>query len=877
MLTVMDLRNSFVEFFRERDHRIVPSSSLLPRDDPSMLFTTAGMVQFKPMFAGTVELEYTRAATVQKCLRTSDLENVGKTKRHCTFFEMLGNFSFGDYFKKEAIEYAWDYSINIVGFPKEDIWISIYEEDDESFELWKDHIGIPPHKIVRLGKKDNFWGPAGDSGACGPCSELYLDRGEAFGCGSPDCKPGCDCERFLEYWNLVFNQFYQDARGNLSPLPQTGIDTGMGLERLAALVQDVDSIYGIDEMKKLVDFVCRERGLKYEGDTIIPVNVIVEHFRALAFAISDGAYPSNEGRGYVLRRILRRALRFGRQIGIDEPFLYRLMDPLVAIMGEYYPEIQTASKNVMNLLEGEERRFLETLDNGMDRLDEIVKLLRKDRKSTISGKDAFVLYDTYGFPLEMTTEIAAEHELDVDIQGFEQEMSVQRERGKKSWKGVDTEMGMHFEQISREAGSTDFRGYEENTVDSDIILISNGKHIVDSIKAGESGLLITGETSFYGEAGGQIGDTGQIVTTAGGRFQVNDTKIINKTIVHMGEVLEGEFRTGERVTTEIDVIRRNLIRASHSATHLLNASLRSVLGDHVIQSGSLVEPGRFRFDFSHFQALNDDEVHDIEGIVNGKIWENLPVETTVTEIDKALSMGALAVFDEKYDEIVRVITIADFSMELCGGTHVDNTGKIGVFKILRESSPGAGMRRIEAVTLKGVLDRYNDQSKILSRISQLLNVPEGDITKKIDDLVERTNRLDKEIEKLRSKELVSNIDNLIENAITVNGTKIIFHTFNEVAVKDLRHLSDVIRSREKDSVVLFGSRVGGNALLLFAATKNAVDNGIDCGSIIKEVSKTADGSGGGKKDMAQAGGKKPEALGRVLEEAVKVARFMIEG
>lgn len=877
MLTVMDLRNSFIEFFRERDHQIVPSSSLLPRDDPSMLFTTAGMVQFKPMFAGTVELEYTRAATVQKCLRTSDLENVGRTKRHCTFFEMLGNFSFGDYFKKEAIEYAWDYSINSVGFPKEDIWISIYEEDDESFELWKDHIGIPAHKIVRLGKEDNFWGPAGDSGACGPCSELYLDRGEAFGCGSPDCKPGCDCERFLEYWNLVFNQFYQDVNGKLSPLPQTGIDTGMGLERLAALVQNVDSIYGIDEMKKLVDFICRERGLQYEGDTVVPVNVLVEHFRALAFAISDGAYPSNEGRGYVLRRILRRALRFGRQIGIDEPFLYRLMDPLVEIMGDYYPEIQTASKNVINLLEGEERRFLETLENGMDRLDEIIKLLRKDRKSKISGEDAFVLYDTYGFPLEMTTEIAAEHDLNVDIEGFEQEMSLQRERGKKSWKGVDTEMEMHFEQISREAGSTDFRGYEENIVDTDIVLISNGKHIVDSLAAGESGLLITGETSFYGEAGGQIGDTGQIVTTDGDRFQVNDTKVINKTIVHMGEMLEGEIRTGERVTAEISVIRRNLIRASHTATHLLNASLRTVLGDHVMQSGSLVEPGRFRFDFSHFQALSDDEIHDIEDIVNMRIWENLPVETTVTEIEKALSMGALAVFDEKYDEIVRVITIPDFSMELCGGTHVDNTGKIGVFKILRESSPGAGMRRIEAATLKGVLDRYNVQSQILSRISQVLNVPEGDITKKIDDLVERTNRLDKEIEKLRSKELVSDIDNLIENAITVNGTKIISHTFNEVTVKDLRHLSDVIRSREKDSVVLFGSSVGGNALLLFAATKNAVNNGIDCGSIIKDVSKIADGSGGGKKDMAQAGGKNPEALGRVLKEAVKVARFMIEG
>lgn len=876
MLKVKDLRDSFIAFFREREHRIVPSSSLIPKDDPTMLFTTAGMVQFKPMFAGTVDLEYTRAATVQKCLRTSDLENVGKTKRHCTYFEMLGNFSFGDYFKKEAIEYAWDYSVDVVGFNRDDIWISIYKDDDEAFEIWNKHIGIPAHKIVRLGREDNFWGPAGDSGACGPCTELYIDRGAAFGCDSPDCKPGCDCERFLEYWNLVFNQFFQDIDGKQTPLPKTGIDTGMGLERLAALVQDVDSIYGIDEMKRQVDFICQERNLTYDGDTVIPVNVMVEHARALTFAIADGAYPSNEGRGYVLRRILRRALRFSRQIGISDPFIYRVVDPLVDIMGGYYPEIVKASENVKNILEGEEKRFLETLENGMDRLDEIIKDLRRDGEKTISGRDAFVLYDTYGFPLEMTVEIASERELGVDIDGFEEEMNVQRERGRKSWKGVDSAMEGLFEKISRDAGETEFRGYEHDVTVSDILLLGSYTSLVDCLRAGDAGFMVTRETTFYGESGGQVGDRGEIQSSNGAVFRVDDAVRMNKTIVHIGEVSDGEFRPGDRVRTEIDIIRRNLTRANHTATHLLNAALRSVLGDHVIQSGSLVEPERFRFDFSHFKPLSEEEIVKIEEIVNNKIWEAIAVDTEVKGLEDAMKMGAIAVFDEKYDEIVRVVKVSNYSMELCGGTHVDNTGKIGVFKIFRESSPGAGMRRIEALTLKGVMDRYNFQDEMLSKISIALNVPEGDVYRRIEELVTRSNRMSKELEALKARSLASNVDQLIEEAVQVNGTKIISHKFDEVNVKDLRELSDLIRSRESDSVVLFGSSIGGKALLLFAATKSAVSSGIDCGNIIKEVSKLTGGSGGGRKDMAQAGGKTTESLERALEEAVKLARRMIE-
>ena len=876
MLKVRDLRGSFLQFFKDRDHKIIPSSSLIPKDDPTLLFTTAGMVQFKPMFAGTVKLDYTRASTVQKCLRTSDLERVGKTKRHCTFFEMLGNFSFGDYFKKEAIEFAWDYSTQIIGFPREDIWISIYEDDDEAFGLWHGNIGVPAEKIVRLGREDNFWGPAGDSGACGPCSELYLDRGPAYGCGSPDYKPGCDCERFLEFWNLVFNQYNQDVSGKLTPLPRTGIDTGMGLERLATLVQKVDSIYETDELRGLVDYVCRETGRLYEGDNIAPVNVMVEHARALTFAISDGVYPSNEGRGYVLRRILRRALRFGRFLGITKPFLYNMTDQVVAVAGEHYPEIVKAHKNVKNVLEGEENRFLETLENGMDRLEEIMKGLKKGGGDMMSGRDAFLLYDTFGFPLEMTVEIASEQNLRVDMAEFESEMEKQRERGKQSWKSAEKALEGVMEEISGEAGETPFRGYEEDVIETRVKFLADDKVPVKELKAGDQGILVAEETTFYGEAGGQVGDRGRIVSGNGAVFIVEATKKINKTILHAGRVLDGVFHTGDAVRTEFDVVNRNLIRANHTATHLLQAALRHTLGDHVHQSGSLVEAERMRFDFTHFKALNDEEIDEIERIVNNRIWESIPVETSRMKLEEALKTGAMAVFDEKYEEDVRVVRVGNVSMELCGGTHVDNTGKIGVFKILREVSPGAGIRRIEAITLKGIYDRYSHNSRVIHDLTRLLNASEGDLFKKIEDIVEKAGRLEKEIEKMKIDSLSSNLDAILGQAVLHNGVKIISHQFDGASVDDLRNLSDRIRSREADSVVLFGSREEGKAMLLFAATKNAVSRGADCGGLIKEVSRIVGGGGGGRKDMAQAGGKSPEGLDRALAEAVKAAQRMIQ-
>lgn len=881
MFRVMDLRTSFIEFFKSRDHRIVPSSSLIPKDDPTLLFTTAGMVQFKPMFAGIVELEYTRAASVQKCLRTSDLEKVGKTKRHLTFFEMLGNFSFGDYFKKEAIEYAWEYSTSVIGFRPEDIWVSVYQEDDEAFEIWNKRIGITSEKIVRLGKEDNFWGPAGDSGACGPCSELYIDRGRSFGCGKNDCKPGCDCERFLEYWNLVFNQFNQDVTGALHPLARPGIDTGMGLERLAALVQNVDSVYETDEFASIIRFVEDQaaaaagtvRGAADEVKTA--VRIIAEHARALTFALADGVFPSNEGRGYVLRRILRRAMRFSSQIGIREPFIYKVTDPIVAAMGGFYPEIREAAPHVRKVIESEEQRFLETLENGMDRLDEIVKSLKKQKHTVMSGRDAFILHDTFGFPLEMTMEIAQENGITLDVKGYEIEMEKQRERGKQSWKSAGDSLIAALRDIVSRGAETVFTGYEHEIEETRVTFIHNGASFVDRLGEGERGIVVLEATPFYGEAGGQVGDVG-IIEASGSIFRVEDTQRAGAAAAHIGTVLRGEFRIGDAVRASIDVVNRNLIRANHTVTHLLHAALRSVIGTHVRQAGSLVSPDRMRFDFSHFAAMTDEEIERVESIVNEKIWLNIPVETTVMSYGDAIAAGATAVFDEKYGDTVRVVSVGDFSKELCGGTHAFRTGQIGAFTIVRESSPGAGMRRIEAVTLRGLLERLKSHERIVADCARAAHVSESALGQRVEDLVKRVRALEKELEQVKKKTLSSGVDELLAHAEHVDGITIVSHAEDGVSVEELRAIADAVRAKVKGSVVLLGAKNDDKAVLLFAATNSAVSRGIDCGKLIKESVRLVGGGGGGRKDMAQAGGKSPEGLERALALAVSSARSMIQ-
>jgi alanyl-tRNA synthetase len=876
MLKVKDLRESYIEFFKGKGHRIIHSSPLIPKDDPTLLFTTAGMVQFKPMFAGTIPLEYTRAASVQKCLRTSDLERVGKTKRHCTFFEMLGNFSFGDYFKKEAIAFAWEYSTEILKLPKDKIWVSIFENDDEAFEIWNKQIGMPAERIVRLGKVDNFWGPAGDSGACGPCSELYIDKGPALGCGKPDCKPGCDCERYMEYWNLVFNQFFQDTDGKQTPLPKTGIDTGMGLERLATIVQNVESIFETDELKQLVDFVCRELSVKYEGANVPAVNAMVEHARALTFAMSDGAYPSNEGRGYVLRRILRRALRFGRQLGVRDPFVCTMIDPIVKIMGPFYPEIVSSAKNVKAVIEGEEKRFLETLENGIDRLEEMFKDLSAKKAKVMSGRDAFVLYDTYGFPAEMTAEMAEERGFTVNMKEFETEMEKQRERGKSSWKGADNAFEQVMNDLAKDAGETVFTGYEEVSGAAEIVAISDGKSSAAEMKEGSKGIVVLTSTPFYAESGGQTGDTGVLTGSDGALFEVTDTKKVNKTIVHHGVMKKGSFKKGTKVTASIDAIRRNLIKANHSVTHLLQAALRTTLGEHVKQAGSAVDAERFRFDFSHFEAMKSEEIAKVELIVNEKIWENLPVSASNMKLDEALKTGAMAEFGEKYGETVRVVSMGNFSRELCGGTHVDNTGKIGLFKIIKESSPGAGMRRIEGVTLKGALERFNTQSSIVNGLMAEFNAVEKDVPAKVKEIAERVSELQREVSKLKSQSLASNIDAVIAKAVVAGGIKLIAEKFDDVPADDLRTLADMIRNKEQKTVVVFGSSFEGKAALLCAADNWAVNQGADAGAVIKAIAPIVGGGGGGRKDMAQAGGKDPSGLAKALDAGISKLKEMIK-
>jgi alanyl-tRNA synthetase len=861
---VKDLRVSFIEYFTSRNHRHVHSSPLIPKDDPTLLFTTAGMVQFKPLFSGTVEADYTCATSIQKCLRTSDLENVGRTKRHCTFFEMLGNFSFGDYFKREAIQMAWEYSVDVLKLDEWKIWVSVYQDDDEAFDIWNKEVGVPAERIVRLGKEDNFWGPAGDSGACGPCSELYIDKGEENGCGSADCKPGCDCDRFMEYWNLVFNQFNQDTSGNLLPLPKTGIDTGMGLERLATITQNVSSIYETDEFKQMIEFVCSSLKIEYTGKNRLPVNVIVEHARALTFAMADGAYPSNEGRGYVLRRILRRALRFARTLGVDEPFIYSVVDVVVDIFGEFYPEIISASKNVKKVLEGEERRFLETLENGMQKIEQLIALAKKN-KSVLSGSDAFQLYDTFGFPIEMTTEMAQEEGVSVDMEAFHNEMEKQRQRGKESWKAADGSHERLMGELTGKVVDTVFAGYSDYTTDSVITALASSDEIVNELSEGEEGYILLDKTPFYGESGGQVGDHGYIEGETF-RAEVYDTKKSGGVIIHHVKIVSGNCRCKEAVHAGIDQIRRALIKANHTVTHLLQAALRQVLGDHVKQSGSFVEAERMRFDFTHFEAMSDKQLVDVENLVNRKIWENLEVTTLEMPIKEALALGAMAEFGEKYGSTVRVVASGDFSMELCGGTHVSRTSEIGIFKVMKESSPGAGIRRIEGITLKGVLDRVHYLEDLKNSIVQVSGANEINVIEKISTLVEENAQLRKEIAGLKKADLASGIDDIIADAVKIGDVSVIVQRFDDADNDTLRNSADLIRQKCADSVVFAASVAGGKVILLCAATKSAVQAGIDCGAIIKAAAPIVGGGGGGRKDMAQAGGKNPENTDELLQK-----------
>ncbi|MBD3184096.1 alanine--tRNA ligase, partial [Candidatus Poribacteria bacterium] len=773
LMTGHELRSAFFEFFKQRGHSIQPSDSLVP-NDPTLLFTTAGMVQFKPHFEGSIPLPFTRAATSQKCLRASgkqnDLEEVGKTNRHFTFFEMLGNFSFGDYFKKEAIEWAWEFITVEMKLPIEKLWVSIYLDDDEAYDLWRNNVGISADRIVRLGMEDNFWPPVVIPGPCGPCSEMFIDLGEERGCGEETCGPGCDCDRFLEFWNLVFQQYTRDDEGELHPLPTQNIDTGMCLERLAMIVQDAYTVFDIDMVKPIIMYMAELTGVEY-GQTIDvdhSLRILADHIRCLSFAISDGVMPSNEGRGYVLRRILRRGSRYGNKLGMKEPFIYKGVGKVVEIMGGVYPELVEKQELVTKIVLAEEERFQRTLDQGLDMLDSIMSDLKTKGKAVIPGKDAFALYDTYGFPVDLTQNVAEENDLTVDEEGFQQAMEEQRKRGRSAWQ---TAGGIFqssvYNEILKEYGPTEFLGYEQLSADSRIIAIVSDDELISGAKAADEVEIVLQKTPFYGEVGGQIGDIGWLKAD-GVKIEVTDSlHPVPEIIAHKCKITEGSISPGDVVNASVDTERRHSIAANHTATHILQSALRKVLGSHVSQAGSLVGPDRLRFDFNHFEAMSSQHLLEVERIVNKRIRENSHVEVAQMSLQEAKDKGATALFGEKYGDEVRVVQLEDYSMELCGGTHLEDAGEIGTFRIISESSIAAGVRRIEALTGEAA-DEYDRQMREqLSAAAELFRTKPSEVVDRIESLLEENRELEREIQKLQQENALSQVDSLLAQVDTV--------------------------------------------------------------------------------------------------------------
>ncbi|HRG75264.1 MAG TPA: alanine--tRNA ligase [Leptospiraceae bacterium] len=910
--TVAEIRKLFIDYFRNNGHTIVASSSLIPVGDPTLLFTTAGMVQFKPYFTGAVELTFTRAATSQKSLRTTDLENVGRTERHCTFFEMLGNFSFGDYFKKDAIAYALDFSTKHLGFDKEKIWITVYLDDDEAENFWLAE-GIPKERIVRLGKKDNFWGPAGDTGACGPCSELYLDRGPEKGgpnCGTSNtCKPGCDCDRFLEFWNLVFNQFDQDINGKLNPLKQTGIDTGSGLERVALLLQNVDSVYDTDELRRIIGFIEKLSGKAYDTETKMAFRVLTDHSRAITFSISDGVMPDKTGRGYVIRRLIRRASLFARRIGIKEAFIYKVIPEIVDIYKEEYPDLAKRQTEIIRIVKSEEDLFLNTLELGLAVIDSMTKQYEAKKEKRFSGADTFKLYGTYGFPAEMTKEILRDRGFEFDEKGFAEELEKDRKLSRDSWKGKKAQI---LSSLGEKIPATKFTGYEKVSDEGKILFILQDSKPVSALKTGEDGIIVLNQSCFYGESGGQIGDSGYI-KLGENLFQVKDTQKENDVILHIGSLLKGELKVGDFISTEVESNRRELLTYHHSGTHLLNGALRELLGTHVAQKASLVSDEYLRFDFSHNAALSEDEIIQIESKVNEAIQSSVDVATQVLSIEEAKKTGAVAFFEEKYGDIVRVIQMGKYSVEFCGGTHVRNTGNIKYFYIQKESSPGAGNRRIEAVCGSPVIEFFQKEFQALSQKTQEFNLKAKDVFKDsknfIDskipspdevqdaflkqgavtvkqyrdlkrniekELIEKNTVLTKEKKRLESEgnnSILSQADSIFASAEKIGSTHFINHSFQDLKIDVLKELGDRIKNRSEKVFISFVLESEANKAVLLMANKIAVESGLDCNQILKSSMSILNGKGGGKVDMAQGSTSKetstPEIIETVKKEIIK--------
>lgn len=871
-----EIRESFLDFFKNRGHVIEKSDTLIPKNDPTLLFTSAGMVQFKPYYTGEVPVPYRRASTVQKCLRAggkaNDLEEVGKTSRHLTFFEMLGNFSFGDYFKREAIQWAWEYSTQIMKIKPEQIWISVYEEDDEAFDIWNKEVGVPEKRIVRLGAKDNFWGPAGDSGACGPCSELLFDKGETI---DPNATPENDPhERFLEFWNLVFPQYDQQVDGTRLPLKNRGIDTGMGLERMCLLLQNKNTVFDTDVLYPIIE-ATQEIAQSSYNENPIPFRVIADHIRALSFMTADGILPANDGRGYVWRRILRRASRFGREIGLVKPFLYQISKVVVQNMGKYYPELIETQTQIEKIILLEEERFGSTLSRGMDLLKELFENMESKGEKLIPGDVLFKLHDTYGFPLDIVKDMAEEKGFELDEVGYTEAKEKQRELTRKTWAGSgQQEISPVYHQILAQYGETEFIGYDQHTAICKIITIVKDDNIIEELKEKEEGYFILDKTPFYAESGGQVGDIGTFTGLDGKLLiEISDTKkVLDKLFVHHGKVVNGKVRVGNEINAIIDHKRRLTIQNHHTATHLLQSALRDILGEHVHQCGSLVSEERLRFDFTHFESVGYDRILDIEKWVNEKIREDYDVEILYLPIEEARKLGAMALFGEKYGDIVRVVKINNISTEFCGGCHVSRTGGIGGFKILSETSVSAGVRRIEAICGEPFIQWVQKTEQMIKEISGIVNSSPETLQERIFQIIEENKKLSKEVEKWKRQAIIGEGKDLLKNVKSIDGIKYITLELENEDINQVRIMVDHLKDKIKSGIIVIGIKYEDKATFCVGVTKD-LTNQFSSSDIVNQLAQIIGGKGGGRRDFAQAGGKDIEKFSEAIENVPNIIKM----
>ena len=874
-----EIRSKFLKFFESKDHYLKESASLVPQNDKSLLLINSGMAPLKNYFAGVEVPPSVRMTTCQKCIRTGDIENVGKTARHGTFFEMLGNFSFGDYFKEKSISWGWEFVTQHLNIPEEKVWVTVYEEDDEAFGIWENQIKIPKERIVRLGKDDNFWEIG--IGPCGPCSELYFDRGEEYGCDNLDCKPGCDCDRYLEFWNHVFTQFNRDEEGNYGQLEHKNIDTGMGLERMACIMQGVDTIFDVDTIKHILNTVEKMANVEYGkgGKTDVSIRIITDHIRAVSFLVADGVLPSNEGRGYVLRRLLRRAARHGKLLGIKENFLYKLVDEVIKVSGEAYPELVEKESYIKKVIRIEEEKFNETIEQGMEILASYIADLKKNGETTLSGENAFKLYDTYGFPIDLTQEILEEEHLSIDEEAFNEEMNKQRERARSARGNMDGESWKEdpLSKLDSSVAST-FEGYFELENSGIIKAIVKDNELVDSAVAGDKVIVVLDKTTFYPEGGGQAGDAGLLVNKNEDIVvEVIDTKKgANNTIKHIGIVKSGMINTGEKLSTIVDKEIRMASARNHSATHLLHKALKEVLGEHVNQAGSLVTSERLRFDVTHFEAITKEELKVIEEKVNDVILESLNITCENMSINDAKNKGAMALFGEKYGDEVRVVSMGDYSIELCGGTHLTNTSQIGMFKILSEGGVAAGVRRIEAITGRAVYNYLKEKEEIISNVCSNLKTKEDSLSQKVTSLIEENKSLSKELHDMKTKMSLQAVDSVLDSKLDVNGVNLVTTKFEGMDMNTLKEVADNLRDKLVSGVVVLANTTDDKLNLVATATKDAVDKGVHCGNIVKSIAQIAGGKGGGRPNMAQAGAPDVSKVDEALNHASEVLKSQVK-